>query len=277
MRELALTQICIRTFTIPLIFIFVTQPNHGPRVIAANAIPMLIGGIISIFWIKKNNLVIWRRPRIYEIKAEFKESGAIFLSRIFIILYTTLTPTIIGVMTNATAVGQYVLADKVRNAAQSLLASISQAIFPRLSYLFKHDRKSALHLIKYSGTVLLFISICISIFLFIFSDKIALIMGGNGFDTAASILRWLSPLPSVIMISNILGVQIMLPNAMDKTFNKILACAGMLSLISITPSIYYYGVQGAAFTTLTVEIFVSSSMAILLFQCRKEILCTQTG
>ena len=76
----------------------------------------------------------------------------------------------------------------------------------------------------------------------------------------------LSPIPFIVCVSNLLGVQIMLPNNKTKAFNNILFAAGILSFILMYPLIKKWAVMGAAINVLLIELFVASAMMIYVVQ-----------
>jgi len=269
MREVAIVQLMIRGGAVPLIFLLVRAPGDGAFAIAASALTGLIAGVAVLFWMWKNLHLDWHWPRWPHMRVEFLESGAIFFSRVWIVLYTSLVPTILGVISGVSAVGHYVLADKIRGSVQSLLAPVSQALFPRMSYLFAHDRPAALRLLWNSGLLIVSISFATSLTLFLLAKPIILLGAGHAFLDAAAVLRWLSPLPLVIALSNIFGVQVMLPNKMTRAFNRILASAGALSLAVVVPWVLWRGAEGAAINTLLIECFVTGTMAIYLYHNRR--------
>ncbi len=270
MREIALTQMLIRAAAVPLIFVLVDTPADGRFVIAASGATGIIGGLASVLWIRRHLGLHWRWPRRRRVREEFLESGSIFVARAWIALYTSLTPTILGAMTSAEAVGQFVLASRIQSAAQSLLIPISQALFPRMSYLFATDRNAACALLRRSGSAILAITFATSVALFAFAREITSLISGDSFDQAAEILRWLSPLPFVVGISNIIGVQFMLPNNMTQAFNRIIASAGIISILIIWPLIHFQHALGAAISTLLAECFVTAAMMTFIIPLRKS-------
>ena len=140
MREIALMQFVTKISAVPLIFMFVRKSGDGNLVIFIGALTGFFGGGLSLFWLWRRKLLRWKFPKISSVIEEFLDGGSIFISRIWIVLYTSLIPSILGVMVGVEAVGQFVLANRIRMAVQSLLSPVSQALFPRMSYLFAHDR-----------------------------------------------------------------------------------------------------------------------------------------
>lgn len=260
LREVALVQLVIRVGAVPLIFLFVTSPGDGPIVIAASALPGVVGGAAALFWMRGNLALDWHWPEWRTICTEFKESGTIFISRVSIVLYTSLTPTILGFMAGTIAVGNYILADKIRSAAQSLLAPIAQALFPRMSYLFAHDPAAAHSLLWRSGLLTVLIAGTASIGLFLFADPIILLAGGHDFLNAATLLRWLSPLPLVIVVSQIASVQILLSLRKYGEFNRVLLAVGVFGFLTSWIFIGLYQSKGAVWFMLVVEIAACGGM-----------------
>ncbi|MDD2467289.1 MAG: oligosaccharide flippase family protein [Desulfobulbus sp.] len=268
-REVAIVQLAIRAGAVPLIFFFVRAPGDGAFVIAISALTGLIAGAAMLFWMWKNLSLDWHWPRWAQMFVEFQENGTIFLSHVWIVLYTSLIPTILGAMAGAVAVGQYVLADRIRMTVQSLIAPLAQALFPRMSYLFAHDRPAALRLLWHSGRLVVLISLAASLALFLLAEPILLLVAGPEFLDAAALLRWLSPLPLVVALSNLLGVQIMLAQGMMTEVNRVVTAGGVTSLIMITPLITCAGANGAAINTLIMECIVTFGFIVSVLKSRK--------
>lgn len=266
MKQVATIQITTRIVALPFIFLLVKSPGDAPLMIAIGAAGGLLSGVLTVLWIRRNLTLIWQVPSFNLIWLELKEGGSIFASTVSISLYTTLTPTILGIVAGHTAVGYYSLADRARLAAMAALSPISQALFPRMSHLFSHDHKAARRLLKKSGVVIVGLSGVVSLVLWFAAEPIVLLLAGVQFAPAAVVLKWLAPLPFIIGLSNLFGVQIMLPNKRMKAFNLILGAAGILSLGMIVPLVKWQGAAGASINTLLTECLVTLAMGIYLFK-----------
>lgn len=266
MKAVAAIQITARVAAVPLIFLLIRSPSDAPLMIAIGAAGGLLSGVLTILWLKKNIALNWQRPNFLQVWEELKEGGAIFASTVWIGLYTTLTPLILGVVVGPVAVGYYALADRARQGAQSMLGPVSQALFPRMSYLFAHDPKQARHLLKCSGIGIAGVSGVVSLALWLGAEPIVRLLGGQSFLPASEVLIWLAPLPFVIGLSNLFGVQVMLPKQKNKAFNLILGVAGALSLCMILPLILWKGAEGAAINTFLTECYITVTMGIYLMK-----------
>jgi PST family polysaccharide transporter len=266
MKQIAAIQIVARAAGIPLLFLLVQSPQDAPLVLAIGAMTGILGGAITLAWMNKHLGLIWRWPSKLRILDELREGAAIFASTVWIGLYTTLTPTILGLVAGNAAVGYYVLADRARQLAQSALTPISQALFPRMSQLFQTNSTQARALLLRSSKLILLISASSSMALWILAEHIVILLAGEQFRPAITVLKWLAPLPFVISLSNIFGVQILLPNQKTKAFNRVLSVAGALSLVMILPLILWKGAEGAAINTFITECFVTLAMALYLWK-----------
>jgi len=122
-----------------------------------------------------------------------------------------------------------------------------------------------------SGKLIALVSGAASLALFLLAEPVVLLAGGRSFLGAAPLLRWLAPLPLVVALSGIFGVQIMLPNNMTSAFNRILAAAGGVSLGLIALWVAWRGAEGAAINTLLVECIVTGLMAAYLYCQRNSV------
>ena len=102
--------------------------------------------------------------------------------------------------------------------------------------------------------------------LWILAPYIVVIMGGESFEPAIAVLRWMAPLPFIISLSNILGIQIMIPNERSDAFNRILGICGFISLAMILPLIYLGSYVGASINTLITEGLVTILMAVYVWK-----------
>lgn len=263
-KAVAIAQLLARVSILPAYFLFIHETDDAIWVIALNGGAPVLAGFFTLYWIYRTGIARWKTPSFKRVLAELCESAMIFSSQTWISLYTTTIPIILGAVAGTAAVGIFNLADKFRSAGTAVLAPLSTALFPRLSYLFEHDQPQARHLLRKSGIVLITCAAAGGLVLYFGANLIISMFGGFAFQASASVLRWLSPLPLIIVLSNIFGVQIMLPLKKHKAFSLILATAGAISLLIMTPLIAWKGAQGAAITILITELCVTVGMAVHL-------------
>lgn len=264
LQVVASLQLLTRSLALIPIFLLVQQPSDAMLFLIIQGGAAMLAGILSLWWMQRQSIVTWHLPRWQDIRGVLHEGGALFSSRVSISLYTTLVPLVLGWVAGPVVLAYFNLADKLRAAAQSLLTPLSQALFPRMSHLVGNDGNAAYTLIKRSAQVVITIAGGASVALWALSDWLVILVGGTDFAPAAQVLRWMAPLPLIIGLSNLLGVQIMLPHDLKRAFNLILCSAAILSAILIWPLAQHNGAHGAAQTMLMAEIWVTTTMAVLL-------------
>lgn len=265
LREVAAIQIGGRLALLLLVFVLVRKPEDVAFAVFAQGSGGIVAGILCLLWLRRQKIVQFVRPEASEVLGAFRSGGRVFISQIAISFYTTFIPTALGLASGAVMVGQYMVADRARAAAQSMIGPISQALFPRMSFLFgKGDFEAARRLVGYSMLATLVISGSGSLAIFMLADWIVLILGGTEYAAAASVLRWLSGVPICVGLSNLFGVQIMLPRGKVRAFNAILISAAVLGVALIFPMAGWRGAEGAAITILAVEFWVTAAMAVYL-------------
>ena len=87
---------------------------------------------------------------------------------------------------------------------------------------------------------------------------------GPQFTETTRVLRWLAPIPFLVALSNVFGIQTMLPMGMSRSVSRILLTAGLLNvclLFALTPP---FGSSGTAVSVTTTELFVTVVMAWFL-------------
>ncbi len=249
------------------IFVLVKNENDGIWVLLSNALSAIIAGLFSIFFIFKSGYFKICFPSLSGVRQEFVEGFSLFASRVSISFYTMLIPLALGWIAGPVALAYFNVADKIRVGAQSLITPISQAIFPRISHLVSKNESSAYQLIKRSAVAIFLVSGSASLMLFVLSEPLVQLMAGEGFDGAVSVLHWMSPVPFLVGMSNLFGVQLMIPLRLNIAFNRILLCAAVLCVIILWPLINYAEANGAAITLMIVEFFVS---VVMFFYLRKK-------
>lgn len=266
LREVAIIQCSARLLLLLPLFFIIKSPNDSVWAMTLLSLNSVLSGFLSLFWIAKNQIISWSWPNLLAIKNTLYKGTAFFISNVWIGLYTAFIPVLLGILAGHEAVGLFSLADKIRQSAQSLLHPISQALFPRMSHLYAHNQQEARQLLSKSIRITVVIAGTVSLGLWLMADWLILLMGGNQFQAAAEVLRWLAPLPFLIGLSNVFGIQAMIPNQRIRAFNVILFLAGAWCLLVIMPLTIRFASKGAAMATSSAELLVTICMAIYLYQ-----------
>lgn len=87
---------------------------------------------------------------------------------------------------------------------------------------------------------------------------------GPGYEPSVSALRILSLSIPFVAVSNVLGLQWMLPLGLDRAFNSIIITAGVLNVLLAVVLIRTFGLTGMAGAVVFSEGFAALAMLVYL-------------
>lgn len=264
MRYITIVNIIARLFSIAGIFYFVKEPQDYLLAALFQAIVPFIAGICSWIILIKNFPEVLCLPNLKDIKNTLIDGWSIFISTVAINLYTASNIVFLGIFTNPVTVGYFSGAQKIIDNVKQLLGPISQAIYPHISKLVKESPQNVKPFLRKVILVLGGGNLLLSIFIFIFAEPIVDILLGSGYEESVILLRIMAFLPFIIALSNVFGIQIMLPFGMQSTFSTILICAAVLNTCMVIPLILLYQDIGVSVSIVVTESFVTVVMFYVL-------------
>lgn len=246
------------------IFIFVSNPDDYLLVAIINSLGFIISGVLSLIIAFKVYNVKIEKVSFSNIKIALYEGWHIFIGIVssnFSMINITL---FLGILTNPIMVGYYSAVEKIIRPLSSLNRPIISAIFP---YLSKSSENNVKNSYDFSKKVTFYVSLLMGIIglvLFIFSDQIVIVLFGNEFLQSSIILKIMAFIPMIHSIIHIFLVPNMIILNYKKIYSKILIYSFILSLILSYSLIKIYGVIGASFSTILIDLFILISMSFYL-------------
>jgi len=247
------------------IFVFVRKPSDFLLYAAINSLQTIaaaIGAVVFSFKVLGVRIV---RPSWGEICRTLKESWTLFLSNSAITLYTTANAFLLGLLTNHTVVGYYSAAERLIRGVSGLLGPVSQAAYPRFSKIAAESTEKAL---LWGGRMLKFMAasgLLLSLVLFATAGLVVRIVLGPSYEPSVAVLRLLAPVPFLVAISNVLGVQVMFPFRREKAVLLLVTAAGVINLVLAMVLAPAFGARGMALAVLCSEVFVTTSYFAFLW------------
>lgn len=264
MKYILIINVAIRSVTVVSIFLLVKVENDYLLLAVIYTITQVMTGITGLFFAIRKFDLRYLFPSKVQLLEQLKKGWNLFLSSIWINLYTTSNVFILGLFAPNSVVGYYSAADKVRIAFQGILSSMSQSVFPYVNKLLAESYQKFISFNRKLLKISVMIGIIISSSLFLFAEPIVKIVLGNEYSPSVIVLRIIAWLPLIIFLSNVFGIQTMLPLNYQKKFSQILFLAALINLMisfSIVPS--YFEI-GTAVSMLVTEIFVTLSFFIFI-------------
>lgn len=253
-----------RIVTLPVIFILVRSKDDVLLAMLITSTTGLIAGCLSILAMIRLHKILWAPPSFFDIWRALHDGWHLFVSSAAVSLYTTSNTVILGFIAGNAEVGYFTAAQRLIKAAQSMVTPLSQAVYPRISHLMQSSRDDAFVLIRKVLRMQGIITLVLSLVLLIGASVAVEIAFGQSYVASVPVLRWLAPLPFFIGLSNVFGVQAMLPLGFHSAFSRILLASGLINLLIFVPLGYRFGAAGAGASVCITELLVTIAMALYL-------------
>ncbi len=259
------------------LFIFVHARADFAVALLILSLGTLLSGISGLYVAIANFNILPYRPSIQDVASVLRDGWHLFVSTASISLYTNTNVLLVGLLAGNVEAGYFSVAEKLVRAMSGLISPVSQAIFPHLSALVSTSKELAIRFIRKSLLLIGLPSLLASTVLLICARPITHLAFGHTVMPVIVVIRWISMLPFVIAISNVLGIQTMVTFGMDKQFSRLLLASGMLNLLLAIPLVHAFGAKGASMSLLATEIFVTASMWFVLHRNRIYIMPWKGG
>lgn len=184
-----------------------------------------------------------------------------FLSDIAVKVYTAMDQTMLGIMQSKEAVGYYSMAIRLVKTILTFVTSIVVVMLPRISNSIKHNKINEVKRYIAISIKLVYIIAIPAIFgILAIGEEVVTIYLGQQFLQSIVIFKLTSVLLIIIGLSNIFGMQVMIPFGKEKKYTIILGIAAILNFVInliLIPKLSYFG---AAYATILAEAIVTILM-----------------
>lgn len=229
---------------------------------------LIVSILIVIIYFKNNNFNNFFIFKIHLAKNLILKSWPILFSGIGIIVYMRIDQIMLGTMVSQKSVGIYSAAVRISEIWHFIPKIILISITPYLINFYNKDiKKFRFEVIKFIK-LNIFISLVISIFIYLFSEIIVSILFGQNYVDSIQIVKihiWSTILVSIGVISS---QWYILSNNQMYSFIYIFLGA-IVNVILNFYLIPIYGASGAAVATLISYSLVTIFFDLLLFKTRK--------
>ena len=269
MKYITIIQVLIRCISTILIFVLIKAESDFLLLVLLNSSAQILIGMLGQLTALYKFNIKFLFPHLNEIKFQLKEGWNIFQSMIAINICTTSNTFILGLFANETIVGYFSAADKIRIAFQGVIMVLNQSVFPFVNNLLKVSYEKFISFIINFLKIQFILGFSISFLLFIFSYQVTDLILGEKYMESGIILRIISVIPFFSSLSNVFGIQIMIPLGFEKAFNKILSTASILHILVLLLLIPNYFALGVSLTADITELIVA--IATVWYIVKKQI------
>ena len=254
------TYITIRSIVfkfIALIAMFVLIHKQSDYVIygAITIFASVASNLLNFFNLRK--LIILKPVGGYNLKRHMKMIFIFFAMSVATTVYTNLDNVMLGFMKTNEDVGYYSAAVKIKNLTVSVVTSASTVLLPRASYYVDNGRMKEFHnIVKKTMNCILLMAIPMTVYFILYAREGILLLSGEAFTGAIIPMQIIMPTLIFMGITNVLGIQTMIPLGMEKQVLYSEIAGAVTDLIINIMLIPRMASVGAAIGTLAAEIVV---------------------
>lgn len=262
--------IAIRTllFNLFAIFFLPILVNSSEDVNMYAFLTIFANGANVLNFIHLNKIVTLQRK--FNIKRHIKSIVLFCLMTMAITVYTNLDMVMIGFMRNDFEAGYYNIAIKMKVVLVKLIATLGTILLPKASYLLKNDLQDKfIEIAQKAIHMSIVISFPLAMFFIVYAKESILLLSGDLYLASVLPMQILMPTLIFIGLTNILGMQVLVPMGKEKKVVLSVIIGAITDLIINLFLIPQYGVVGASVGTLVAEIVV---LLVQIMSLRKIIL-----
>ena len=235
-------------------------------------------GALSIFAASASNIMNFIHARRfislkpvgnYDLRRHLKAVLVFFAMSCATTIYTNLDTVMLGFMKSDTEVGYYNAAVNIKVVLVGIVTSVGGVLLPRLSYYVMHDQKEEFKRLCAKAVNFVFaLASPLVIYFICFAQQSILVLSGSAYLNAVPAMRVIMPTLLIVGITNVLGIQILIPLGKEKVVLRSEIAGAVTDLVLNLALIPLWGAAGAALGTLAAEIVV---MIVQLAELRGEV------
>ena len=192
----------------------------------------------------------------------------LFIPQISMQIYTVMDKTMLGIIIqNKAEVGYYEQAQKIVKLCLTIVTSLGTVMVPRMANTFIKGEKDKMneYMLK-SFKFVYFISIPTFIGVNLIAKQFVPIFFGDGYEKVSVLINVISPIIIIIGLSNIIGMQYLLPAKKQKEFTISVTVGAIINFMLNIFCIRRSGAIGASIATVIAELTIT----IIQLYCIKE-------
>ncbi len=258
----------IKIISVILIFTFVNTKKDLNLYFIIYSLSMLIGNLSLWFYLPE--FITIKNLKKFNLKKHLKSTLVLFIPQIAVQVYTILDKTMLGtIIINKAEVGYYTQAEKMIKLMLTIITSLGTVMLPRIASSYaKGDSETIKIYIKRAFNLVFLISFPMIIGIISISDIFVPWFFGKGYDKVIPIMIILTPILLFIGMSNVIGMQYLLPIKKQKEYTYSVVIGALTNFIINLILIPKHGAIGAAIGTIIAEASVALTQVIFT---RKEI------
>lgn len=264
---ITIRNLSLKVVSIILMFMLVHKPEH-----------YFVYGMISVVGTCGSNIFnfiyasrfLEHKPiGNYEFKRHIRPILNFFLLSVSVSVYTSMDSLMLGFLSTDMQVGFYAAAIKMKSIVVCTITALGGVLLPRMSNLLAEGKKDEFNsMIRKSFNFIFIVSISVTIYFIGMSKPVIDLLAGAEYYPAVLPMQIISLTIIFIGLSNITGMQILVPTGREKLTTLSTVYGAITNLIVNAVAIPRLGAVGAAIGTVAAEGVVLFAQIIYI---RKEL------
>ncbi|MGJ8539708.1 flippase [Heyndrickxia coagulans] len=251
---ITIRSIIFKCVSVVLILVLVKNPDDYILYGGLNIIASSASNIVNFIHIRK--YVSFTPIKHKEYRKHLRPIMTLLASTVIITIYSNFDVVMIGFLKGDNVVGMYNAALKIKNIVLSTSTAITAVIIPRMStYYQNNDINKFRELGLKSLMVSTIFAFPLATFILINSSDVLSFISGSSYIPASNTLRILMLCTYALIITNLFGVQFLIPMGMESRYSQSVFIGLFINIILNFLLIPSFGSAGAAVGTLVTEIF----------------------
>jgi PST family polysaccharide transporter len=260
MKWLTTLNLITKTLFISSIFALIKGPSD------TILLPILLGCIdllrllIALYLVYNKLQIPFMLPNWSIMANQLKEGVHIFFPELATMFYARFPAIFLRIFAGPAAVGIYSLGDRLIRTTTGMIDPFMQALYPMAYKKFAQDKQEGIRFIMRVALAGLGVLAVFGMFYWYFADHIIAIFAGKPMPEGARIFKLHAFLPCIVILSNIVGIGVLLPLKVGRKYTFSMLFAGLVCAALHFLLVPKMQTLGAAWAILIAETTAASMM-----------------
>ena len=239
---------------VSVVFMFLFVHDRGDYILYAGINVLGTVGSNLMNLIRARKYIYFKPMKAYHLSKHMKPIMVFFLFSVTVQIYTSMDTVMLGFMSSDVQVGYYTAATKMKSILVSLVTALGTVLLPRASYYIENEMEEKFsQIIRKSFQFVIAMALPITLFFMAEAKDTIMFLAGGEYINAVPAMMVITPTIFFIGLSNITGMQVLVPLGLEKHTVISTLVGALVDLVLNTIFIPKFGAAGASFGTLIAE------------------------
>lgn len=247
--------VLVRIISVILLFLMVKEPDDYLFYAFTIMITVCGSNIFNVFYLLKEIDFKQLALKSINLKRHFKPILTIFVAAVSVNIYLQLDNFMISSISGDKFLGYYSVSNKLIRFVITFITILGVVLLPRLSNLYRTDKRQYNYYLKKAFTFILLMSIPSTILFLVFPESIITIFATTEFNSSILTMRLLSPLCIIVGIAYFVGYMVLYTQNSENIYTKAVLISAIFSVAVNFFAITEFQQNGAAVVAVLSELF----------------------